>query len=160
MNFSFRYVSYPFTKETILFVFLFLLGSICITITYTSPFYLDLLNRHFELFVETYIITFLISIIPHRIRSFARGILCMVLYIIATIDIFCFIRLGSTLSANITQLILETNSNEVTNFINSYINKDILLSPVCLIISLAIIHSVVQAFLSDTINNIINRIYI
>ena len=160
MNFSFRYVSYPFTKETILFVFLFLLGSICITITYTSPFYLDLLNRHFELFVETYIITFLISIIPHRIRSFARGILCMVLYIIATIDIFCFIRLGSTLSANITQLILETNSNEVTNFINSYINKDILLSPVCLIISLAIIHSVVQAFLSDKINNIINRIYI
>ena len=102
----FHYISYPFTQETILFVFLFLLGSLCITITYTSPFYLDLLNRHLELFIETYIIVFIISIIPHQIRTYIRVILCLFLYSIAIIDIFCFTRLGSTLSANITQLIL------------------------------------------------------
>ena len=137
---------------------MFLLGSLCITITYTSPFYLDLLNRHLELFIETYIIVFIISIIPHQIRTYIRVILCLFLYSIAIIDIFCFTRLGSTLSANITQLILETSINEATNFFNSYVTGDLLLSSISLILFLAIIHCATQFFFQKTIYYYINKL--
>lgn len=93
-----------------------------------------------ELFLDTYILTLLVTLVPLKIRKYVRWIILCFLYLIAIVDLFCFTRLGTGISPNIIQLILETNKQESSEFFNSYITLDIFKSPISIVIILLFIH--------------------
>lgn len=93
-----------------------------------------------ELFLDTYILTLLVTLVPLKIRKYVRWIILCFLYLIAIVDLFCFTRLGTGISPNIIQLILETSKQESSEFFNSYITLDIFKSPISIVIILLFIH--------------------
>lgn len=134
----------PLACETLTFIFMYILGSICILTTYNNLYTNGIIKLHGELFFDVYILTFLIASLPPRIRKISKWIILSLLYIIAIADVFCFIRFGTGISANIIQLIIETNQQESIEFYRSYITLDILKTPVCGIIFLFLSHIVLD----------------
>jgi len=130
----------PIYKNLLFFVFMYILGTICIIVTTErayAPFYYKLF---FELFFDIYAICILLSILPNRLRHIASWVSAGLLYLLAIVDLFCFIRINSTFSPGVLQLIKETNSQEATEFISSYISLDILISPISIVLLLLFIH--------------------
>ena len=143
----------PLIQETAFFVFMYILGSICILTFYNKIYTNGQIKMLGELFLDTYILTLLVTLVPSRIRKYIKWIILCILYLIAIIDIFCFTRFGTGISPNIIQLIIETNGKESSDFFNSYITLDIFKSItgiIILIFSIHICHSLHSIPLSTT----------
>lgn len=123
---------------------MYILGSICILTIYNQIYTNGQIKMLGELFLDTYILTFLVTIIPIKIRKYVKWIILCFLYLIAIVDLFCFSRIGTGISPNIIQLILETNKQESSEFFNSYITFGIFKSPIGIIIILLFIHIAVS----------------
>lgn len=123
------------------FVSLFILGLLCICferpLEGMPPYYE---YRFIELFIDLYLLCLIISFIPHKIRIWIKFAICAILYVVAIADMFCYFRFDSYLTPTILQLAKETNSEETSEFFNSYISSDTFLSPISLIIILGIAH--------------------
>lgn len=132
----------PLIQETAFFVFMYILGSICILTFYNQIYTNGQIKMLGELFLDTYILTLLVTLVPSRIRKYIKWIILCILYLIAIIDIFCFTRFGTGISPNIIQLIIETNGKESSDFFNSYITLDIFKSITGIIILIFSIHIV------------------
>ena len=144
----------PFQKEAVCIVFLFLLGLISIYSVYTSKFYLSLLYQCLEYFFEVYVLAYIINIIPTSLKRFFKFSVCAFLYTITIVDLFCYIRLGTTITPNITQLLNETNLSETQGFFESYIDIKLLISPIGIVVLIAILHLVTSVYFSYKINKI------
>lgn len=140
----FLLIASPIVQETTFFVFMYILGSICILTFYNQIYTNGQIKMLGELFLDTYILTFLVTIIPIKIRKYVKWIILCFLYLIAIVDLFCFSRIGTGISPNIIQLILETNKQESSEFFNSYITFGIFKSPIGIIIILLFIHIAVS----------------
>lgn len=148
-----KILSFPFTHNAVTFSSLFLLGVVCIITNYQKPYYLlDLTNRCMEMFLEVYILTAVASVFPKKIRSALLILSLFVLYTMAVIDSFCQVRFNTTWSANIIQLLMETNKDEVSGFIKSYLTIDILNSSVGLILLIATVNIVVQCLFVENLS--------
>ena len=148
----------PFQKEAVCIVFLFLLGLISIYSVYTSKFYLSLLYQCLEFFFEVYVLAYIIIIIPTSLKRFFKFSICAFLYIITIVDLFCYIRFGTTITPNITQLLNETNLSETQGFLESYIDIEMLISSIGIVILIAILHLVASIYFSYKINNILTNV--
>lgn len=141
-------IAFPIKKEFVLFVFLYLLGSISINLIQDKPYLPFYLKLYGELFFDTYIVCLLASKAPKILHTIILIIIYFTAYILAVIDTFCFIKLGSFISPSIVQLILETNSNEVSGFFSTYIDENIILSPVGFILLLLFINILLYIFIN------------
>jgi heptose-I-phosphate ethanolaminephosphotransferase len=131
----------PIKKMPVFFVFLFILGLLCLCIEQPlegmPPAYK---YRFIELFTDLYIICLVLSFIPRKIRMWIQIIVCIILYSVAIADVFCYDRFDSYLTPTMLQLAKETNKNETEEFFGSYISLKTFLSPIGIIILLSIIH--------------------
>lgn len=144
----------PICKNFIFFMFMYVLGALCIIVTTErgyAPFFYKLF---FELFFDIYVICGILTLIPSRLRLFSSWIFAVIFYILAIIDLFCFVKLGSTFSPGMFQLIRETNAQESEEFVSAYISPSILISPIGLVILLAIAHAITSIYFKITINTI------
>ena len=132
----------PIIQETAFFVFMYILGSICILTFYNQIYTNGQIKMLGELFLDTYILTLLVTLVPSRIRKYIKWIILCILYLIAIIDVFCYTRFGTGISSNIIQLIIETNGKESSDFFNSYITLDIFKSITGIIILIFFTHIV------------------
>lgn len=123
-------------KNFCFFIFSFLLGSICIWATADKSHLPYFLKLYAELFLELYLLCIPLSFIKPKPRAACQWILSIILYIVAIVDLFCFVRIGSTLSPAILRLMLETTPSEATDFFGTYITADVFFSPVGLILLL------------------------
>lgn len=140
-------VSLPVLKEPLFFTFMYILGTLSITVEPDyPPFYLKLYT---DLFLDTYILTTLVVIIPKRARTIVKITVCIFLYLLTCVDFFCLNRLGTNITPTIVGLIFETNKNEATDFLNSYINTDIFQSNIIVVICLAVLHLFAFAYTKD-----------
>lgn len=132
---------YPITRNATFFVFMFILGITCgmfeIPDSNTTGPYPHLFT---ELFTELYILCALLAAMPQRVRRWIRGIVCAVLYAAAIADVWCFVRLGSTINPSMLMLIGETNSNETSEFLSTYLTWNTIVSPVGTILLIIPIH--------------------
>lgn len=117
---------------------MYLLGSLCIAITGDRSYIPYFLKLYAELFLDLYIVCAFLLILPTKIRNIAQWILSVFFYIITLIDIFCYIRIGSTFSPSILRLIIETNTTEATGFLSTYITPSLIISPISLVITIFI----------------------
>ena len=128
----------PILQNPKYFVFMYILGAICIFTTGNKTYIPYYLKLYAELFLDLYISCCLLTLVNTKARKCITVFLYIILYLTAIIDIFCFIRIGSTLSPSILRLIFETNSKEASEFINTYINTKLFLSPLGVILLLCI----------------------
>lgn len=129
----------PILRNSKYFVFMYILGAICIFTTGNKTYIPYYLKLYAELFLDLYISCCLLTLVNTKARKCIIVILYILLYLTAIVDIFCFIRIGSTLSPSILRLIFETNPKEASEFINTYINTKLFLSPLGLIFLLCIL---------------------
>ena len=126
----------PIRNNLTFFVFMFLLGCICILSdpeTYKT-------TTFFQLLFDDYVICILLSLIPGRARTWIKGVLYVILYAFAFIDVYCIVRLGSGINPTLVQTALATNSSEASEAFKTYISLDYFLSPILLVLFCLLLH--------------------
>ena len=87
-------------------------------------------NLYYELFLDLIVLTFLVALVPQKIRKFplrkaVRGIIYIIAYSLAIIDTFCMVQFGNTISPSMLLLVGETTGNETLEFLSTYVNFDL-----------------------------------
>ena len=132
----------PIERNGAFFVFMFILGWVCtqveipLHVNNAEPYDLSAL----ELFFDLYIVCTLLVLIPRKIRFWARIPLYMLLYGVAIVDMYCYVRFESTLTPTMLMLVGETNSQEAGEFLSAYLDWDVLTSPLGYILLIFLAH--------------------
>ena len=135
----------PIEKNGAFFVFVFALGWLCTQLE-IMPYYLR--NRGAqpyelalpELFLDIYVACVVLTLIPRKVRFWVRALLYLLLYGIAIVDVFCYIRFESTLTPTMLMLVGETSSQEASEFLSAYLSWDIITSELGWVLLLLLVH--------------------
>ena len=136
------YLFTPIQKNGAFFVFMFALGWICTQLEITlhlkgaKPYELSAP----ELFLDIYAVCVVLTLIPQKVRYWVRALLYIVLYGVALVDMFCYVKFESTLTPTMLMLMGETNQRESQEFLTSYLNWDIIHTHVGWILLLMLVH--------------------
>ena len=132
----------PIQENFVFFIFMFALGYLCTQLEITlhlagaKPYELSAP----ELFFDLYVLCFLLMWIPEKARRWIRWVIAIVLYAIALIDMFCYVRFESTLTPTMLMLAEETDGRETTEFFHSYVGWDLLTTKVGWVLLVFVIH--------------------
>ena len=132
----------PVSVNAAFFVFMFVLGYLCtqtevrLHLKGAKPYELSAT----ELFFDLYLLCAVLALLPQKIRKWIRLLLAILLYIVALIDMFCYVRFESTLTPTMLMLFFETTGQETKEFLNSYVGWDLLTSKTGWIILIAFLH--------------------
>ena len=114
-----RYLAYPVRRNLVFFVFMFLLFRITRWFEDVSP---DEDGLYFlELFFDLYVVCAVISLLPKRVRFWARIVVYILSYLIVVVEAFIVERFHLFYSPVTLQLFMETNPNEAGEFLNAYL---------------------------------------
>ena len=153
------YLFAPIQKNGAFFVFMFALGWICTQLEITlhvkgaKPYELAAP----ELFLDIYAVCVILSLIPRKVRYWVRALLYVVLYSVALIDMFCYVKFESTLTPTMLMLFGETTQRESEEFLASYLGWDIITSYVGWILLLIVVH-ILWTFLRGALLNMRKRL--
>lgn len=131
----------PLHRNCAFAVFMYMLG--CITAWATLP---DARGAHLydnlylELFLDVYVLTLILTVLPHKVMIWVRGFFYFALYATAVVDVYCFVKFQSTLTPTMLQLVGETDSRESGEFLRSCVSPDVLLSNVGWVLLLMFVH--------------------
>lgn len=134
-------VMMPLRRNWSFFVFMYLLG--CVTAWATLPNMRGVKlygNLYPELFLDVYVLAAILTVLPHKVRIWVRGIFYFALYASTIVDVYCFVKFQSTLTPTMLLLVGETDSREAGEFIRSCVSPDILLSNVGWVLMVLFIH--------------------
>ncbi len=132
----------PLRENAAFFVFMFALGYLCtqteirLHLKGAKPYELSAV----ELFFDLYLTCVILTVIPQKIRKWVRLLLAILLYVVALIDMFCYVRFESTLTPTMLMLFFETTGQETKEFLNSYMGWDLLTSKAGWIFLIACLH--------------------
>ncbi|MBQ7420068.1 MAG: phosphoethanolamine transferase [Prevotella sp.] len=132
----------PLRVNAAFFVFLFALGYLCtqteirLHLKGAKPYELSAV----ELFFDLYIVCFLLTLIPEKVRLWVRLFLAVILYAVALVDMFCYVHFESTLTPTMLMLFFETTGGEAKEFLNSYVGWDLLTSKTGWVLLIALLH--------------------
>lgn len=93
-----------------------------------------------ELLIDVFLVCCLLMVIPKKIRRWVRVVFAVVAYVLALVDLFCYVKFGSTITPTMLLLVGETNSQETSEFFRSYFSFDLLAGPVGWVLLLAMGH--------------------
>lgn len=93
-----------------------------------------------ELFFDVYLLCTLLALIPRIVRKWARLVVAVLLYAVALVDVFCYVRFESTLTPTMLMLFFETNSREASEFLKSFLGWDLFTSLVGGVLLIALLH--------------------
>ena len=133
------------------FLFMYLLGIVSSIITIPNWKGAQMyVNAPWELFLDVYLISAIVSIIPSkvkrlRLRLVVKVMIYCVMYPLYIIDTFCFVKFGTTLNPSMLLLVGETNSGEASEFFQNYLSWDIFLSEVGVVMLVPLAHVVMIA---------------
>lgn len=147
-----RWLWTPIAKNGTFFVFMFALGWLCCHLE-IMPYYLR--NRGAqpyeftvpELFLDLYavcVVLTLIHTLTSRLSSVVSRLLLftfyLLLYGVAIVDVFCYVRFESTLTPTMLMLVGETSSQEAGEFLSAYLSWDIITTELGWILLLLLLH--------------------
>ena len=95
-----------------------------------------------ELFVDVGILFLFLSLLPRKISLWVKRLFYVIAYAVALIDVYCFVKFDSTLTPTMLLLVGETNGQEATEFLRSYLSADILFSKVGWVLLVLVAHGV------------------
>lgn len=93
-----------------------------------------------EILVDVYLACVFFMLFPRVARPWLHALAYLLLYGVALVDVFCFVKYGATLNPSMLLLVGETNSREAGEFLQTAFSADVLLSGVGVILLLALVH--------------------
>ena len=142
-----RHLFTPIQKNSAFFVFMFALGWICTQLELMPVYLVGKGAKPYELtvpelFLDIYVICVVLTLIPKKLRFWVRGLLYVILYATAIVDMYCYVRFESTLTPTMLMLANETTGQEASEFLLGYLSLDVITSKVGWVLLLALTHSV------------------
>ena len=148
-------ISEPIRRNTIFFVFIYILGIANALIeTFLFGFkipYFVFLSQIFD----AYLLCLFVCIFTLKYRNYIVVFVSLMCYILCVINIFCVYRFNAKLGPQIYNLVLETNPREAGEFFDNYINSNVLFSPV-IVIFLILLMNIVVYLCKNRIQHIVN----
>ena len=138
----------PITENFLFFVCLYVLGFLCTQLEITlhlagaKPYEMSVP----ELFLDLYVLCCLLLLIPKKIRHWVRWVVAILLYAIALVDMFCYVRFESTLTPTMLMLAQETDGRETSEFFRSYVGWDLLTTKVGWVVLVFVVHILMEIF--------------
>ena len=135
----------PIRRNSAFFVTMYILGMICAYAVIPKKGELYSLAWE-ELFFDVYLLCVVLALIPQKVRRWIRPFFYVLAYATAVVDLYCFVRFDSTITPTMLLLVGETNGDEATEFLQSYLSLDLLGSSVGLVLLLMLLHILYAAF--------------
>ena len=136
-------VLFPIKDNILFFTFMYILGAICIVFE-PLAWYGSRLWSLLELCIDTYFLCLFISLFPKRVKGIFIAFLYIILYVVAIIDMTCYVRLGMGILPIYYQTFVQSNLNETTEMLETYLSTSIILSPLLLILVLLLLHIIIS----------------
>ena len=138
----FDLVAEPLRRNTSFFVFMYVLGVVVSVVELPDKPDAKLYDNLWpELLLDLYVVCAMLALLPQRLRRWVRGVVCATAYVVAIADVFCFWKFGSALTPTMLLLVGETNGNEASEFLSTYINASVILSPVGWLLLIAVLQA-------------------
>lgn len=135
----------PIRRNSAFFVTMYILGMICAYAVIPKKGELYSLAWE-ELFFDVYLLCVVLALIPQKVRRWIRPFFYVLAYATAVVDLYCFVRFDSTITPTMLLLVGETNGDEATEFLQSYLSLDLLGSSVGLVLLLMLLHILYAVF--------------
>ena len=151
----------PIAKNGAFFVFMFVLGWLCTQLE-LMPYYLRARGAKPyeltvpELFLDLYVVCVILTLIPRKVRIWIKALLYIILYGVALVDMFCYVRFESTLTPTMLMLVAETSTQEAREFFSGYLSWDIVTTSVGWILLLIAVH-ILWTFIRCWLNKVRQR---
>lgn len=135
----------PVRRNACFFVMMYVLGCVCAWATLRAGRGAHLYEHLYsELLVDVYALCVVLALLPRRVRRVVRVVVAVVLYAVAVVDVYCFVKFDSTLTPTMLLLVGETDSREASEFLRTYLTADVLLSRVGWVLLVAVAHGVLS----------------
>lgn len=143
----------PISSNTTFFVFMYALGLLsAYGVTMNHPWVKVYGNLWPELFFDLYVVCIVLAILPKVVRRWTRLLFYVVAYVLAIIDMYCYVKFDATLNPTMLLLVGETNSAEATEFLASYLSLDIIFGRVGCMMLLAILNIIVGVWYAEILS--------
>ena len=143
----------PIKTQFRFFIFMYLLGAICII----SDQKIERCSAFWQLFFDVYALSLVFFLIPKWLSIWLKPLLCCILYFLAIVDIFCISRLGCGISPMLVQVFLQTNKQEASEALHSYLSIDFISPCLILVFILIVLHLVCCYNNTLSIDRILNN---
>ena len=104
-----------------------------------------------ELFVDVSVLFLFLSLLPQKISVWIKRLFYVIAYSVAIVDVYCFIKFGSTLTPTMLLLVGETNAQEAGEFLKSYLSTDVIFSKLGWVLLVMLVHVMWSIFYSRKI---------
>ena len=81
-----------------------------------------------ELFVDVCLLCMLLWLFPRKISVWLKRAIYFAAYLVAIVDVYCFVKFDTTITPTMLLLVGETNGDEASEFLKSYLSADIIFS--------------------------------
>lgn len=132
----------PFRTQGTFFVTMYVLGVLCSVLTLPHNGHAHLYdNLWLELFLDTYVATAVLALLPRTLGLWLKRLLYVLLYAVAIVDVYVFWKFDTTLNPAMLLLVGETDSREAGEFLRSYLSPEVIFSPIGWILLLIVLHA-------------------
>lgn len=142
-----RIFNKPIESNLIFFIFLFITGAFCIIF---EPGFGHRIQALFNLFFDLYILCAIIALLPEKLGKGIRFILYVTLYGVTLLDVVLYERIDSPITPVFIQLVEQTNRQEATEAIFSYITPSLLFSRVGAILLIIIANIIAAKYIRNS----------
>ena len=130
----------PIRENLTFYIFLYLLGILTMMIeVWTLNFKIQRFN-FFSWIFDLYLLCLLLTLLPPKIKTICKISFATILYFLSIVNSFCVDTFYARIGTEILNVVLETNPNESSEFIDKYIRLDLLASSVGLVLILLFLH--------------------
>ena len=122
--------------------FMYILGLVCIYATVPDKRgYHAWADAPYDLFVDVAVLCYLLWLLPKRVMPWVKRLFYVVAYLVALIDVYCFVKFDTTITPTMLLLVGETNSDEATEFLSSYLSADLIFSRLGYVLLVLALHA-------------------
>lgn len=119
----------PYARGAAFLVFMLTLGLVCTyAVVPAMRGYHAYALAPQELFFDISVLLFLLYALPAKAERIVRRIFYTIAYLLAVVDVYCFVKFDTTITPTMLLLIGETNKGEASEFLKSYLSMDLLTS--------------------------------
>lgn len=93
-----------------------------------------------ELFADVCLLCLLLWIMPRKVGLWLKRAMYVVAYLVALVDVYCFVKFDTTITPTMLLLVGETNSDEAAEFVESYMTLGIVFSRVGRVLFVMLVH--------------------
>ena len=136
-----RYLLQNIKKNVAFWVFMYVLGIVTAYVVLPQTWNAKIYDHLYtELFVDVSVLFLFLSLLPQKISMWIKRLFYVIAYSVAIVDVYCFIKFGSTLTPTMLLLVGETNAQEAGEFLKSYLSADVIFSKLGWVLLVMLVH--------------------